>query len=169
MFLTEIKKHAVPSLTPFIKKHYSVVVLPNKLDLITRAFDDALLRRLKTLSPPSITLSWLSTAVDFLAVAHSEARSLISDLEATALEYDDALATYLDDSVKLLHICNAVSAEIERLRRRRTILAFAAQLLADGKARRAREVLTECDAASGFGKAKNAEVLVRDLALGLDA
>ncbi|PRQ41391.1 hypothetical protein RchiOBHm_Chr4g0446391 [Rosa chinensis] len=162
MFLTEIKKHAVPSFTPF-KKHS----VPNKFGLITNAFDDALLRRLKTLSPPSISLSWLSKAVDFLAFSHSEARSLISNLEVTAL--DDSLATYLDDSVKLLDICNSVSAEIERLRQRRIVLAFAVHLLRDGKLLRARETLTEWEGrrASGFGKADNAEVLVRDLALGL--
>ncbi|KAL6189707.1 hypothetical protein ACLB2K_036110 [Fragaria x ananassa] len=158
MFLTEMKKHAVPSF-----KHS----LPNKLDLITAAFDDALLRRLNTLSAPSISLCWLSKAVEFLTVAHAEARRLISSLEVTVL--DDALACYLDDSVKLLDICNSVSAEIERLRQRRIVLALAVHLLGDGKVRRAREALTEGEArrASGFGKANNAEVLVKDLALAL--
>ncbi|XP_004298618.1 PREDICTED: UPF0496 protein 4-like [Fragaria vesca subsp. vesca] len=156
-----MNKHAVPSF-----KHS----LPNKLDLITAAFDDALLRSLKTLSAPSISLCWLSKAVEFLAVAHAEARRLIfSSLEVTVL--DDALASYLDDSVKLLDICNSVSAEIERLRQRRIFLALAVHLLGDGKVRRAREALTEGEearrAASGFGKANNAEALVKDLALAL--
>ncbi|XP_050373812.1 protein BPS1, chloroplastic-like [Argentina anserina] len=157
MFLTEIKLHAGPSFTPF-KKHHAVVV-PNNLDFITRAFDDALLRRLSTLSPPSISFSWLS-----------KARRLISNLEDTALWDDDALAiaAYLDDTVKLLDICNSLSAEIERLRHRRVVLASAARLLGDGKVRIAREILTEWEgktAALGFGKAKNAEVLVSDLAM----
>ncbi|KAL6187213.1 hypothetical protein ACLB2K_043328 [Fragaria x ananassa] len=154
MFLTEMKKHAVPSF-----KHS----LPNKLDLITAAFDDALLRRLKTLSAPSISLWWLSKAVEFLTVAHAEARRLISSLEVTVL--DDALACYLDDSVKLLDICNSVSAEIERLRQRRIVLALAVHLVGDGKVRRAREALTEGEARRA--KANNAEVLVKDLALAL--
>ncbi|KAL6187329.1 hypothetical protein ACLB2K_038729 [Fragaria x ananassa] len=154
MFLTEMKKHAVPSF-----KHS----LPNKLDLITAALDDALLRRLKTLSAPSISLCWLSKAVEFLTVAHAEARRLISSLEVTVL--DDALACYLDDSLKLLDICNSVSAEIERLRQRRIVLALAVHLLGDGKVRRAREALTEGEARRA--KANNAEVLVKDLALAL--
>lgn len=162
MYLTEISNF--PSFSPFrVAKKHSV---PNKFDLISRSFDDALLRRLKTLAPPSISLSWLSKAVDFLSLAHSEARSLISNLEVTAL--DDSLACYLDDSVKLLDICNSVSADIERLRQRRLVLTFAIHLLGDGKVRRARESLKEWESrASGFGKRCNAEGLVKDLALGL--
>lgn len=162
MYLTEISNF--PSFSPFrVAKKHSV---HNKFDLISRSFDDALLRRLKTLAAPSISLSWLSKAVDFLSLAHSEARSLISNLEVTSL--DDSLACYLDDSVKLLDICNSVSAEIERLRQRRLVLTFAIHLLGDGKVQRARESLTEWESrALGFGKRCNAEVLVKDLALGL--
>ncbi|VVA14720.1 PREDICTED: BPS1 [Prunus dulcis] len=167
MYLTEISNFS--SFSPFrVAKKHSV---PNNLDLISRSFDDALLCRLKTLTPPSISLSWLSKAVDFLALAQSEARVLISNLKVAAL--DDSLAWYLDDSVKLLDLCNSVSADIERFRQRRLLLTFVLHLLGDGnqspeKLRRASKALSDFErCASDLGKRSNAEVLVRDLATGL--
>ncbi|KAM1846589.1 hypothetical protein EV1_010910 [Malus domestica] len=173
MYLTEISNF--PSLLPFrgAKKHS----VPSNLDLISSSFDDAVLRHLKSLGPPSISLSWLSKAVDFLALTHSEARNLISDLKV-APPLDDSLAWYLDHSVKLLDLCNSISAEIERLRQRRLHLTFVLHLLGDRKGeelpspenlRRSRMSLSDFDrgASSGFGKRSKAEALVRDLNLGL--
>lgn len=167
MYQTEISHFSLFSPFRVAKKHS----VPNNLDLISRSFDDALLCRLKTLTPPSISLSWLSKAVDFLALAQSEARVLISNLKVAAL--DDSLAWYLDDSVKLLDLCNSVSADIERFRQRRLLLTFVLHLLGDGnqspeKLRRASKALSDFErCASDLGKRSNADVLVRDMATGL--
>ncbi|KAM1500413.1 hypothetical protein PS1_023389 [Malus domestica] len=115
-------------------------------------------------------------AVDFVTLTHSEARNLISDLKV-APPLDDSLAWYLDHSVKLLDLCNSISAEIERLRQRRLHFTFVLHLLGDQKGeelpspeniRRSRKSLSDFNrgASSGFGKRSNAEVLVRDLNLG---
>ncbi|RVW59688.1 UPF0496 protein 4 [Vitis vinifera] len=101
--------------------------LPNNFELLSCSFDDALIRRLKALNPPSLTLSWLSLAVDFLSTIHAEVRSLISNLKPSAS--DDSLACFLDDSVKLLDVCNSISSEIERLRQRRLLINFVIHLL----------------------------------------
>ncbi|KAM1950458.1 hypothetical protein ACFX15_010368 [Malus domestica] len=95
MYLTEISNF--PSLLPFrgAKKHS----IPSNLDLISSSFDDAVLHHLKSLGPPFISLSWLSKAVDFVALTHSEVRNLISNLKV-APSLDDSLTWYLDHSVK---------------------------------------------------------------------
>ncbi|KAM1520766.1 hypothetical protein ACFX10_011105 [Malus domestica] len=114
-------------------------------------------------------------AVDFVTLTHSEARNLISDLKV-APPLDDSLAWYLDHSVKLLDLCNSISAEIERLCQRRLHFTFVLHLLGDRKGeelpspeniRRSRKSLSDFNrgASSGFGKRSNAEVLVRDLNL----
>ncbi|XP_038719903.1 UPF0496 protein 4-like [Tripterygium wilfordii] len=86
-----------------------------------------LLRRLNTLDPPSVSLSWLSKAVDFLSFVHSEAKTLVTRIEVSS--FDLSLALYLDDSTKVLDLCNFISSEIERLRHRRLSVDFAIHLL----------------------------------------
>ncbi|KAJ7954507.1 Protein BPS1, chloroplastic [Quillaja saponaria] len=121
-------------------------------------------------------------AVDFLSFVHTEARSLISNMKFSDL--DGSLALYLDESVKILDICNSVSWEIEQLSQRRLLLNFVLHLLnfsdsgenlslpAPEKLRKARDSLCGWDnCSSGFRKRNflgNLEVLIRDLALGLD-
>ncbi|KAK9274686.1 hypothetical protein L1049_021937 [Liquidambar formosana] len=181
MYLTEISHF--PSFSHF-RVASSKPSLPKNFDLISRSFDENLLRRLKTLNstsdPPSISLSWLSLAVDFLSSTHAEAQLLISNLGVSSSS-EDSLASYLDDAVKLLDACNSITLEIERLRQRRLLINFVLQLLdfsgegalvpAPEKLRRARDCLSDWDNYSrGFSKRSfqnNPEVLIRDLAVGL--
>ncbi|KAI4357014.1 hypothetical protein L6164_000993 [Bauhinia variegata] len=178
MFLAEISRF--PSLFPFrVPKKQT---LSDKFDLESSSFDSALLCRLRALDPPSISLDWLSRAVDFLSFVHSEARILISNLNLPDL--DDSLACYLNDSVKILDLCNSISSEIERLRHRRLVLNLVIHLLtssdsdktgpfpAPEKLKKARDSLSDWGNCSpGFknrGFLGNLEVLVRDLAAALD-
>lgn len=150
--------------------------LPNNFELLSCSFDDALIRRLKALNPPSLTLSWLSLAVDFLSTIHAEVRSLISNLKPSAS--DDSLACFLDDSVKLLDVCNSISSEIERLRQRRLLINFVIHLLdfsgegpAPEKLKKARDSLADwANCPRGFTKRRfenDVKVLIHDLARGL--
>ncbi|XP_057962279.1 UPF0496 protein 4-like [Malania oleifera] len=170
MFLGEISNF--PSFSPFrVTKKPS---LPKNFDLIARSFDENFLRRIQSLAsdsnPPSFSLLWLSLAVDFLSSTHAEAQTLISDLKLSSL--DDSLARYLDESVKLLDVCNSISAEIERLRQRRLLINFilhlfkipgdSARIPAPDRLRRARESLVDSEN-SPRGFQMSMEVLVRDL------
>jgi hypothetical protein len=173
MFLTEIPRfHSLP------KKHS---LPPVRYDVFARSFDNAILRRLTALNPPASTpigLSWLSLALDFLSFAHTEARTLLSNLHLSP-DSDNSLAGYLDGALKLLDLCNSISSLIERLRLRRLSLNFVLHLLAPSdsgfpapeKLRRARDLLSDSEKPSldldKRGFRSNPEDLIRDLALGL--
>lgn len=182
MFLTD-KKSPFPSFSPF--RSVAKRSAPHDFDLISRSFDESILRRLKTLklstsSPqPSISLSWLSLAVDFLSSTHAEAQKLISELTSSSGSSDDSRSFYLDHSVKLLDICNSISSEIEKLRHRRLLMNFVLHLLefpkdgeipAPDKLRKASESLADWVKNSrGLPKRRGFEVsepdvLIRELA-----
>ncbi|KAE8022962.1 hypothetical protein FH972_008722 [Carpinus fangiana] len=173
MFLTQ-----VPRFPSFPKKHS---LPPVCYDVVARSFDDAILRRLKALNQPAsapIGLSWLSLAIDFLSFAHTEARTLLSNLHLSP-DSDDSLAGYLDGALKLLDLCNSITSLIERLRLRRLSINFVLQLLAPSdsgfpapeKLRRARDSLSDWEKPSvGLEKRgfrSSPEDLIRDLAAGL--
>lgn len=130
MFLIE-KKSTFPSFSPF--RAAGKRSPPMDFDSICKSFDESILRRLKPLaistsSPPSISLSWLSLAVEFVSTTHAEAQALISKI--TSGSHDDgSKAVYLDYSVKLLDICNAISSDLEKLRNRRLLMSFVIRLL----------------------------------------
>lgn len=131
MFLIEKKSH-FPSFSPF--RAVGKRCAPNDFDLISRSFDETILRRLKTLtfsgsSPPSISLYWIRLAVDFLSSTHADAQTLITKLTSSSGSVDDSLSFYLDQSVKLLDICNSISSEIDKLRHRRRLINFVLHLL----------------------------------------
>lgn len=159
------------------KKNPSSSPSSKTLSLRARSFDENLLRRLKALKsasdPPYATFSWLSKAIDLLSSTHADAETLISDLTAS----EKSLASYLDDSVKILDVCNSISSEIERLRQGRLLLNFALHLLdlsagsppAPEKLRRARESLSEWAGSSPVASNRRltlekSAALIKDLA-----
>ncbi|GMY17962.1 UPF0496 protein 4-like [Fagus crenata] len=172
------KKHS----HAFLKTKTNANANENTNDVV-RAFEHSLLLRLKALNPPSISLSWLSLALDFISFTHTQARSLISNLNLSSdSDLDDSLAWYLDDhSVKLLDLCNSISSEIERLKHRRLFLNFLLQLLSPSdsnvppspeKLRRARDSLPDWDKNNNNNNGSrinktSAPDLIRDLAAGL--
>lgn len=120
---------------------------------LAHPFEAAFVARLASLLPlpessGSVALSWLAQAVRLLAVIFSDAAVLLTG--ALSSSDRDALAAYLDSGVALLDACNAASAEIDRLLRRRLHLRFALHLLASSnggrnpeKLRRARDSVAE--------------------------
>ncbi|XP_068639725.1 UPF0496 protein 4-like [Aristolochia californica] len=146
------------------------------LAVLFRSFDDDLLRRLKTLDPPAVSFAWLARAVDVLVSTVADAEALISDLKLAGSE--KCLAAYLDDSVKVLDVCNSVSAEIERLRQGRLLVNFVLHLLRRSGEEtpedvavlaRARDSLAEYRRSerSGGGRFDKPATVIRDLVQGL--
>ncbi|WOH07462.1 hypothetical protein DCAR_0726892 [Daucus carota subsp. sativus] len=180
MFLTE-KKSTFPSFSPF--QTAGKRPPPIDYDSICTSFDESILRRLKplaisTASSPAITLTWLSRAVEFVSTTHAEAQALISKI--TSGSHDDgSKAIYLDYSVKLLDICNAISSDLEKLRHRRLLMSLVVRLLqvssesdipAPEKLKKASDSITEWNSNKqaapkrrGFEN-RDPEVLIRDLA-----
>ncbi|KAL8100527.1 protein BPS1, chloroplastic-like [Apium graveolens] len=176
MFVTE-KTSPFPSFRSSIKRYPL-----HDFDLIFKSFDDKLTSRLKSLafSSPShsISLHWLSRAVDLLSDTHADANAVISAMTSAGLS-GDSLSFYLDHSVKLLDVCNSISYEIEKLRHRRLLMKFVTHLLkfsGDGDTHPAPENLkkaSECIAdyernSRGFAKrrgfkVRDPDVLIRDL------
>ncbi|CAN6236639.1 unnamed protein product [Urochloa humidicola] len=114
-------------------------------------FDAALAARLRGLLPPppgpacssstSSPLAALARLADLLALTLAEAA------RALAVEGDAAaVAAHLDAGVALLDACNAITARLERLRRRRLLARFALHLVASPAGRgRARAALADRD------------------------
>ncbi|GLT34565.1 hypothetical protein SLA2020_090730 [Shorea laevis] len=126
MFLTENARF--PSFLLFNSHSKDV---PNNFDGLSQSFDESLLRGIKALTPPSVSLSWLSQAVDFLCFAHAQADTLISNLKVSPS--DESFSCYLDDCLRVLDVCNSALAQIERLKHRRLRINFLIQLLGQEK------------------------------------
>lgn len=166
MFLTE-----KPNYPSFFDSFNKEKKKKKEFDLISQSFDESILRRLNTLcnshSSVTINFSWLSLALAFLSFTHNQAITLLSNPKLT-----DSSNFYLDDSVKLLDICNSIASETERLRHRRLLLKFALHLFNNNsedaeKLRRARASLTDWDnnlKGYRYDSSKNLEHLVIDLA-----
>ncbi|KAF7851237.1 hypothetical protein BT93_L4282 [Corymbia citriodora subsp. variegata] len=84
-----------------------------ELDSISSSFDESLRSPLSGLSPASASLPWFLSAVTLLTIAHSAVRSLIYELISDG--EDSLLSWYLDNSMKVLGVCNRICSEIERL------------------------------------------------------
>ncbi|CAA6655772.1 unnamed protein product [Spirodela intermedia] len=118
-------------------------------------FEWSLVVRFKSLVPagcearPGTSLAYLSRAVGVLSSIHVFAGAFIDDPAVCGFE-EAALAAYINGSVKILEVCNAASAEVERLRRTRLHLLLAIRVLSTGKPtpdkiRKARESIREWD------------------------
>ncbi|KAL5214457.1 hypothetical protein ABZP36_003609 [Zizania latifolia] len=108
-------------------------------------FGAALSARLRSLLPlPASPLAALARLADLLALTLTDA------VPALAGEGDaSAVAAHLDAGVALLDACNAITARLDRLRRRRLLSRFALHLLSSSpqhsSIRRARAALADCD------------------------
>ncbi|PVH36002.1 hypothetical protein PAHAL_7G334800 [Panicum hallii] len=99
-------------------------------------FDAALAARLRGLLPgpaPSSPLAALARLADLLALTLAEAAPALAGEGDAA-----AVAAHLDAGVALLDACNAITARLERLRRRRLLARFALHLLSSSPAGRGR-------------------------------
>lgn len=94
--------------------------LPSSLVAILNAFERNLAERLRKLRPSSeddvLSLSWMILAMELLCETHSDVKNLIKELELPVPDWNEKwIDVYLDISVKLLDICNAVSSELSHL------------------------------------------------------
>src|SRR6185437_7379209 len=105
--------------------------------LLTACFDAALAARLRGLlsgpAPSSSPLAALARLADLLALTLPEAAPALAGEGDAA-----AVAAHLDAGVALLDACNAITARLERLRRRRLLARFALHLLSSSPAGRGR-------------------------------
>ncbi|XP_043694398.1 UPF0496 protein 4-like [Telopea speciosissima] len=172
MFLTEYVR--IPSISPRCRAGKRFPPSTKNLDFISQSFEEKLLHRLKTLNPPSINLSWLSLAFDFLSSIHAEAEALVSDLKLSSSE--NYIALYLDDSIKLLDLCNSIVLEIERLRQGRLLIVLEIQRLRRDQVPASEELCRVRNSLSNWGIrsqiltnriSQSPGALFRDLARGL--
>ncbi|KAL6651816.1 hypothetical protein ACP70R_010741 [Stipagrostis hirtigluma subsp. patula] len=105
-------------------------------------FEAALAARLRELLPlPASPLAALARVADLLALALGEAVPALAGAGDAA-----AVAAHLDAGVALLDACNAITARLDRLRRRRLLARFALHLLSSPSSiGRARAALADRD------------------------
>lgn len=137
---------------------------------LARPFEDAVAARLADLLRDASSLSWLARAIRVLALTVDDAAALLADSPASSSDLV-TLASHLDSGVALLDICNAASAEIDRLLRRRLHLRFALHAVAssDGgrdaeSLQKARDSLAEWTSCARLAIKPSAFGLVRSLA-----
>ncbi|XP_030524411.1 protein BPS1, chloroplastic-like [Rhodamnia argentea] len=142
-----------------------------ELESISNSFNETLHSGLWGLTPASATLPWLSSAIAMLTVAHSAVKSLIYELKSDG--GNSLLSWYLDNSVKVLDVCNCISSEIERLCLHHLNLRIAIQLLrsegnpSEEEIRQARDLLADSEGEGGSGSVNSTgdiEKLIKDLA-----
>ncbi|KAK3141172.1 hypothetical protein QOZ80_4BG0330400 [Eleusine coracana subsp. coracana] len=107
----------------------------------TARFDAALAARLRGLLPlpSSSPLAALARLADLLALTLGDAAAALAG---------EGVAAHLDAGVALLDACNAITARLERLRRRRLLARFALHLLSSSSVGRARAALADRDGAA---------------------
>lgn len=92
---------------------------PSLLNLLN-SFENTISERLKKLKPKGpaevLSCSWMKSAMECLCEIHKDIKILITDLELPLCDWDDKwIDVYLDNSVKLLDICIALTSELSRL------------------------------------------------------
>ncbi|KAK8965361.1 UPF0496 protein 4 [Platanthera guangdongensis] len=92
-------------------------------------FELMLARSLRNLKPKDsceiLSLSWMKHAVESLAEIHTNIKGLITDLQFPLTDWDYRwMDVYLNDSIKLLDICIALSSELSQLDQGQILLRY---------------------------------------------
>ncbi|KAK8916419.1 UPF0496 protein 4 [Platanthera zijinensis] len=111
------------------KSHISPKCLP-----LLNDFELMLARSLRNLKPKDsceiLSLSWMKHAVESLAEIHTNIKGLITDLQFPLTDWDYRwMDVYLNDSIKLLDICIALSSELSQLDQGQLLLRYILHLL----------------------------------------
>lgn len=109
---------------------------PGLLGLLNN-FEYTLAERLRKLKPKGmedvLSCSWMKLAMEMLCEMHQDVKSLITELDLPVCDWDDKwIDVYLDNSVKLLDVCIALSSELSRLNQGHLLLQCVLRNL-DGK------------------------------------
>ncbi|KAF8028904.1 hypothetical protein BT93_E1549 [Corymbia citriodora subsp. variegata] len=157
--------------SPGPSEEKQATLTPEELQSMSNYFDETLLSRLQGLSPASVSLGWLSPAVDVAAFAYSAALPLLPDLD---LDKADSLSPwYFVDSMRTLAVCNCISSEVAQLRHRHVKLRIAIERLHLDHSpsvedfHRARNLLADSEGEGSNEVVKSTdtiEELIRDLA-----
>nr|GMC89488.1 protein BPS1, chloroplastic-like [Ipomoea batatas]GME06861.1 protein BPS1, chloroplastic-like [Ipomoea batatas] len=94
--------------------------LSSRLLSLLNTFEESVAEKLKSLRPLDgedvLSLSWMQRAIAALSVIHSNIKALLTALELPVSDWDEKwIDVYLDNSVRLLDVCTALSSEISRL------------------------------------------------------
>ncbi|XP_039158842.1 uncharacterized protein LOC120288766 [Eucalyptus grandis] len=152
----------IPTLVGVLPRGAKLTV--EELESISSSFDESIVSSLYGLSPASASLTWFFSSVNVLTTAHSAVRSLIYELKSDG--GDSLLSWYLDNSLKVLDVCNRMSSKIERLCLHHLDRRMMMNLLGSGgnpskeDIHQARDLLVDSE---GEGMA-DIEELIRDLA-----
>ncbi|RWW11750.1 hypothetical protein GW17_00024616 [Ensete ventricosum] len=106
----------------------------SRLLALLSSFEQNLAENMKKLRPKKISdvfsLSWISHAIKSISEVHTNIKTLIMELQFPVSEWDENwIDMYLDSSVKVLDICNALSAELTRLDQSNLLLRYVLHIL----------------------------------------
>ena len=118
---------------------------PKLLALLT-SFEQTLAESLRKLKPKNVSdilsLSWMRHAMTMLSETHTNVKTLTTNLQFPVSDWDEKwMDMYLDNSVKLLDICNALTSELSRLDQGQLLLKYAVHILASTGPSRSSEEL----------------------------
>ncbi|XP_022147201.1 protein BPS1, chloroplastic [Momordica charantia] len=124
--------------------------LPSKLVAILNAFERSLAERLRKLHPDGkddiLSLSWMKLAMELLCETHSDVKTLIKELDLPVPDWNEKwIDVYLDISVKLLDVCNAVSSELSHLNQCNLMLRCITHNLDSAESKRLMRARTSLD------------------------
>ncbi|KAJ8626318.1 hypothetical protein MRB53_019625 [Persea americana] len=105
-----------------------------KLLILLNTFEQTLAASLEKLNtnynPNVLSLSWIKLAIESLCETHTSIKTLITELQFPVSDWDDKwIDLYLDNSVKLLDVCIAFSAEISRFNQGQLLLQYVLHIL----------------------------------------
>ncbi|EHA8591534.1 Protein BPS1, chloroplastic [Cocos nucifera] len=106
---------------------------PNLLALLN-SFEQTFAESLKKLKPKDtldvFSLSWMRHAMESLSEAHTNIKTLITDLQFPISDWDEKwIDIYLDSTIKVLDICIAFSSELSRLDQGQLLLRYVLHVL----------------------------------------
>ncbi|KAB5569392.1 hypothetical protein DKX38_003189 [Salix brachista] len=122
--------HRLPFGNPFKKTSSKGSQLSQRPLFLLNAFEFALTARLRKLNPKDkhdvLSLAWMVLAMESLCETHTDIKTLITELDLPVTGWDEKwIDVYMDISVKLLDICNALSSELLRLNQGHLLLQCA--------------------------------------------
>lgn len=130
----DVQRSFLPFGNPFRLIFPKGFYLSPKLVSLLTTFEQSLAESLRKLKPKDISdipsLSWLRCAMEALSETHINIKALITDLEFPVSDWEEKwIDVYLDNSVKLLDICIALSSELSRLDQGQVLLQYVIHIL----------------------------------------
>jgi len=105
-------------------KHFSLLT----------AFEQTLANTIRNLIPKNnteaLTFSWIRRAIKSLSETHANIKTLINTLKFPVSNWDEkSMDLYLDNSIKVLDVCNTLTSELSKLDQSQLHLKYALHML----------------------------------------